>query len=191
MANTIWTGFCSSGRPPKTSGRQLANFLYADCRIGETNMIRYIGLAGLILALGACASGSAVRTSQNTALIQASAAPVCGGSGAAQVAQKQAAIETIRAGYDRYVIASGQSQNNVRVTQVPGTSYTRGNVFGNSWNATTTYTPQTVVSGRHEQSFSIVMFRRGDPGYYSAISAKETLGADWAKIVDEGVMTCG
>jgi hypothetical protein len=68
----------------------------------------------LVLALAGCARGEAVRTSANTMMVQTSAAPVCGGGGALQVAQRVAAIETIRAGYDRYIITGGQSQNNFR-----------------------------------------------------------------------------
>jgi hypothetical protein len=153
-------------------------------------MIKVVWIFATATLLASCASGSAVRTSQNTALIQATAAPVCGGEGAAQVAQQQAAIETIKAGYERYIISGGNAQNNVRVTQVPGTSYTSGSVYGNSWNARTTHTTTTVVSGRHEQSFSIVMFNPGDPGYAQAIPAREILGADWASIVKDGIQTC-
>ena len=142
------------------------------------------------IVLAGCATGSAVRTSQNTALIQATAAPVCGNVGASQVAEKQAAIETLRAGYDRYIITGGASQNNVRVSQVPGTATTYGNVYGNSWSARTTYSTQTVVSGNHAQSFSIVMYRDNETGAAGAISAKEVLGSDWQKIVKDGVQTC-
>ena len=80
--------------------------------------MRIIALA-LIFALAACTRGAAVRTSANTMVVQTGAAPVCGGTGALRVAQKMAAIETIRAGYDRYIITGGQAQNNVTVSQMP------------------------------------------------------------------------
>ena len=59
-------------------------------------------------------------------IIDAGAAPACGSMGAAKVAQKSAAVETIRAGYDRYIITGGQAQNNVSVTQMPGQFQTSG-----------------------------------------------------------------
>jgi hypothetical protein len=62
------------------------------------NILARVVLVPSILALSACAGTNTIRTSQNTAIVQASAAPVCGGIGAARVAQKQAAIETIKAG---------------------------------------------------------------------------------------------
>jgi hypothetical protein len=137
---------------------------------GEMKIILTIVLT---LSVSACASGSAIRTSQNSAIIQAAAAPVCGGIGAAQVAQQQAAIETLRAGYDRYVVTSGASENNVRVSYVPGSATTYGTVYGNSVHMNTTYQPQTMVSGNHSQSLNIVMFKDGDVGAANAISARE------------------
>jgi hypothetical protein len=67
----------------------------------------------IALALAGCASSQAIRTSANTMFISTSAAPVCGGQGALRVAQQQAAIATLRAGYDRYIITGGQAQNEV------------------------------------------------------------------------------
>src|SRR5690606_10223230 len=144
-------------------------------------MLRVYVAALVCMTLTACASGSAVKTSQNSAIIRATAAPVCGGIGAASVAEKQAAIETIRSGYDGYIITGGAAENNVQVTQSLGSATTYGRVYGNSWTANTTYTPQTFVSGNHAQSFSIVMFKAGEPGYANAIDAKSVLGVDWEK----------
>jgi len=72
------------------------------------------------------------------------------------VAAKRAAIETIRAGYDRYVIAGAQSQNNVNVTQMPGQARTSG---------TTTYVPGSMVQTRRlrqrsDRAFSARCFVR-------------------------------
>lgn len=88
-------------------------------------------------------------------IIDAGAAPACGRSGAARVAARSAALETIRAGYDRYVFAGGQSQNNVSVTQMPGHVQTTGVAhYGGgvgTFNATSTYVPgPTFVSGSHD-----------------------------------------
>jgi hypothetical protein len=151
--------------------------------------ILYISAICAVLISG-CASGSAVRTSQNSALIQATAAPICGSVGASQVAERQAAIETLRAGYDKYVITGGAAQNNVRVSQVPARATTYGNIYGNTWTANTSYSTNTIVSGSHAQQFSIMMFRNTDGGAENAISAREVLGADWQKIVANGVVTC-
>lgn len=154
-----------------------------------------IFIIGLALAITGCAGGQAVRTSGNTMIIQVGAAPVCGGQGALRVAQQLAAIETIRAGYDRYIIVGAQSQNNVVVSQGPGSYQTQGTYTGNSqsgfYNATTSYRPgPTVVAGSHDQGLAVTMFREGEPGASNAIPARETLGPQWQDKVKNGVRNC-
>jgi hypothetical protein len=146
----------------------------------------------IVPLLAGCAGTNTIRTSQDTAIVQASAAPICGGIGSAKVAQKQAAIETLKAGYDRYVILGAASTNNVRATQLPGSYRTTGTLQGGALNATTVYQPgPTMVSGTHDQSFAIRMFRDGEPGSGQALSAREMLGPEWPELVKAGaVRTC-
>lgn len=124
-------------------------------------------------------------------IVQTSAAAVCGGQGALAASQRLASIETIRAGYDRYIITSGQAQNNVRVSQMPGSYNTQGTYGGGAYQATTTYQPgATIVSGSHDQGLALVMFREGEPGAEQALSAREALGPDWEEKVKKGVNFC-
>jgi hypothetical protein len=153
-------------------------------------------VAGLGLLLTSCVQSNTMRVSQNEAIIQTSAAPICGGIGAARAAQKMAAVETIKAGYDRYIIVSAAAANNVHATQLPGSYQTYGTI--NSYspgygtvNATTTYTPgATIYSGTHDQSIGVHMFKEGEPGSQQALSARETLGPKWEVIVKDGVQVC-
>ncbi|MEM5492780.1 hypothetical protein [Hoeflea sp. AS16] len=147
------------------------------------------------VALAGCTNSSAIRTSQNTAIIKTSAEPMCGSVGAARVAQKQAAIETIKAGYDRYIITGAASDNSVGVTQLPGhyNTYGTANMYGNrgTFSATSVYQPgPTIVTGSYDQSFAIRMFKNGEAGANQAVSARETLGPEWEKIVKDGVRMC-
>jgi hypothetical protein len=146
----------------------------------------------VVAHLTGCASASAIHTSQNEMLIQSSAAPACGGIGALKVAQKQAAIETVKAGYDRYVITNGAAANSVTATKGMGSYSTFGQFNGyGGYNATTTYMPgPMIVSGTHDQSLAIHMFHDGEPGASNAIEAKQILGPKWKEIVKDGVMTC-
>jgi hypothetical protein len=154
-------------------------------------ILREIVVIGLALGLTGCASGQGVRTSANTMIIQTGAAPVCGGVGALRVAQQLAAIETIRAGYDRYIITGGQAQDNVVVSQMPGSYNTTGTYNQGSYQGITTYQPgPTIVSGSHDQGLTVVMFREGEPGAAQAISAREMLSAEWREKVKNGVHTC-
>jgi hypothetical protein len=124
-------------------------------------------------------------------VIQTGAAPVCGGQGALRVAQQLAAIETIRAGYDSYIITGGQAQNNVAVSEMPGSYSTQGTYSRGYYQATTTYQPgPTIVSGSHDQGLAVVMFKEGEPGAQQAVSARAVLGADWQEKVKNGVRTC-
>lgn len=76
--------------------------------------MKSVGIAALAIAalLTGCASGSVIRASTDTIIVQASAAPACGLQGAGQYATKVAALETIRAGYDKYIISVGTAQQN-------------------------------------------------------------------------------
>ncbi|MFL4994122.1 MAG: hypothetical protein ACJ8DB_02820 [Microvirga sp.] len=56
---------------------------------------------------------------------------------------------------------------------------------------TTTYVPgPTIVSGSHDRSLGVVMFRNGEPGAENALDARQALGAEWQEIVKSGVHTC-
>lgn len=139
------------------------------------------------VALTACTTSSAVRTSQNTAMITTNAAPVCGGAGASKVAEKQAAIETIRAGFDRYIIVAANNQDNVRLYQQPGSFYAASG-YGSS---AVGYNPgATVVYGSYDQGMSITMYHERDAGAENALSARETLGPKWSSIVKNGINSC-
>lgn len=143
--------------------------------------------------ISSCAASSTTRVSADTVIVKTSAAPICQGAGAARVAQKQAAIETIKAGYDRYIIVGAASANNVGVTQMPGTFQTTGFAQGGYYSGTTTYRPGPIIfHGTHDQAFAIRMFRNGDPGASRAVSAREILGDKWPALVKAGsVNTCG
>ncbi len=140
-----------------------------------------------VALLTACAGSSTIRTSADTAIIQTSAAPICGGAGAAKVALQQAAIETIKAGYDRYIIVDAAAANNVSVTQLPGSYRTTGTISGNVYSGSTIYqSGATVFAGTHDQAFAIKMFRDGEAGAVQAVSDREILGDDWQEKLKAG-----
>jgi hypothetical protein len=124
--------------------------------------------------------------------VTVSAAPVCGGTGAADYAAKFAAIETIKAGFDGYIISGGAAQNNVKIMAMPGTYNTTGVVTGNMYSAQTTYNPGPIVPmGSHDQQLALKMFKRGDAGFSESVDARQVLGADWQELVKNGKNTCG
>jgi hypothetical protein len=144
-----------------------------------------------LLVLVGCASSSVLDVASDTIQISTSAAPVCGQSGAQAVASKRAAIETLKRGYDGYIIIDGDYENNVRVvgrTPVTANTQTTGmiNGYGNqatySGQSTTNYSGgYPIIGGRHQQALTIRMFRQGDPGSERAVNAKQVLGPEWQK----------
>ena len=161
-----------------------------DCHLGGQSMKHAIAIAACLL-LGGCASANTIQTSKNTAIVSSSAAPACGGIGAARVAQRQAAVATLKAGYDSYVIQDAASENTVHVVQTPGIYNTTAVANGNFVTATTTYQPGVpIVTGRRGQAFAVRMFKDGEPGSENALSARDALGPDWQKKMNEVVMTC-
>ena len=150
----------------------------------------------LLLLLAACAQSSVTPISKTEFILNTSAAPACGSAGASKVAGKMAAVETLRAGYDGFIILGARSANNVGVATLPPTgAYTTGSAtsFGNtvSGTATTTYTGGgPIVFGTHDQGLAVRMFMRGESGFANAVDARRFLGPDWAKLVQNGVSTC-
>ncbi|WP_193335919.1 hypothetical protein [Devosia beringensis] len=148
------------------------------------------------ISLSACASSSVTQLSSNTAVISASAAPICRTTGAASVANQMAAIATIKAGYNRFIVGGFGTMNNTRVVSTgPTYATTSGsfNRFGNSVYGTTNTTyggSSTFLAGSNEAEMQITMLNPGDVGYEQGIDARAALGPDWQKKVDGGVNNC-
>ncbi|RBW61164.1 hypothetical protein DS906_05135 [Ruegeria sp. A3M17] len=97
-----------------------------------------------------------------------------------------AAVETIRLGYDKYLIAAMDSENNVRIV---GANYnTTGtlNTYGNTgtYSGHTTATP--IIGGTQDAAVVAVMFKKNDLEAANAIDARTTLGTNWAEVVAKG-----
>lgn len=126
--------------------------------------------AGALL-LGGCASVSAISLSQDKFQITANGLDGCGAGAAQRVAFQQAAAETIRRGYDKFVVLNTQGQS-----QVNGASW----VYGGA---------------SFDRSFShdlvVQMYRDGDPAGAQSLSARDTLGPKWQETVAKtGVVDC-
>ena len=140
-----------------------------------------LGILLIALASG-CVDTNTTQLSQNTIRVDVSAAPACGRTGAVRMVNKISAVETLRLGYDKYVIAQSASQDNVRVvgynTQTYG-SYGYGN-----FNASSYATP--IVGGSRDAAGIVTMFNASDPPGRQAIDARQQLGPDWKEIVAKG-----
>lgn len=150
----------------------------------------------LAVAVAGCASSSVTPISQNQFILNTSAAPACGTAGAQKVASKMAAVETLRRGYERYLIVGARNQNNTRVANMPRTgAYTTAtvNTYGNTAYGTAQtnyYGGGPMVLGKHDAQLGVIMLRAGEPGYDNALIAKQELGPKWQQLVEKGVSTC-
>lgn len=161
------------------------------------NRIARIGCyLGVLINLSACASTTSTPVARDTLLVSSSAAPVCGRQGAQKVAFQQAAVETLRRGFDKFVIVGAQQDSDVRVvgtTPIYGTSNISGGVMGSTFYGTgtsTVYGGQPIYGGSHDQEFAIRMFSYRDPGAEDAIDARSELGPEWIEKIKEDKVTC-
>ncbi|MGA7323518.1 MAG: hypothetical protein WBX25_03285 [Rhodomicrobium sp.] len=147
----------------------------------------------LVAALGTvllaeCASTSSVPLSADTVQINTSVAPICGGTRAASVASKMAAVETLRHGFDRYVILDSRGENNVGV--IGYTPTVAQTTYGGGTATTQVYGGQPIVAGTHDHGLIVKMFKDGDPQGANAIPARQILGPKWAEVVQSSTYTC-
>jgi hypothetical protein len=128
-----------------------------------------------------------------TIMVSTTAAPACGSTGTQQYTIRIAAVETIKHGYDKYVILGSQSSETPQlVGRTPIVANTYGNGTATSFGNTTNYngTATTYLSGgdaiianRHNQSVQVHMFRNDDPDSANALDARKILGPSWSKMV--------
>lgn len=155
-------------------------------------------VATIAVAISGCARTNVMQTSASTVQISARAAPVCGAEGAQRLAFRRAAVETIRQGFDGFVIFNGTYQNEMRVvgtTPVTANTYGSATAYGNmAYGSATTYYSggQPIFAGGHNQNLQVKMFHAGEPGAEQAIDARTTLGPEWQKLVadDASLTTC-
>ncbi len=156
-------------------------------------LLNFMGSALALLGVAGCASTSVMPLSADTIQVTAQADPDCGPTGAQRAALKRAAVETLRQGYDSFIVLGVQQANNTRVVgytpvQAQTTTNAVGSDYGNAsfvtGQSTTTYSGgQAIMGGSFDQILTVQMFRSGDPGFERAISARATLGPDWQKAV--------
>jgi hypothetical protein len=136
---------------------------------------------GLALLLVGCTQTSTIPVSQDTFQITSNTAPVCGPAAAQRVAVRQAAVEVIRRGYDRFLILGGQAGANV-------VGYTPTTVQHIGGGAVVAYGGTPMVA--HSQGLMVKMFRDNDPAASNALSARQTLGPRWQEIASKQQLTC-
>ncbi len=163
------------------------------------NRIILVILVSLLLA--GCARTSSMMMSKDVVQITVNAPPVCGAEGAQKVATRRAAIETLKNGFDEYLIINSNYQSSSAVVgYTPTQSYTTGSAtvtgYGNTATGygqsnTTTTGGFPIIASKHDQVVIVKMFHSGDPAGSNALSARSILGPKWQEALkEEGRTPC-
>ena len=129
-----------------------------------------------LLAAG-CAEQSAMRLSANTVRVNVSTAPIYGAVEPERRAMVIAAEETLKHGYDRFLIVSGQSElrrNTIGVIPAQTNGSWSANAYGGSGYVSHTGA-RPIGMPRFETQIMVKMFHRGESGADQAIDAHQVL----------------
>lgn len=129
-------------------------------------MIRIAGLLVIALVAG-CAAVNTIPLSQNSFQITTKASPECSAEQTQKIAFKRAAAETIKNGYDSFVVS--------------GTEF-RPQQTLNMWNGSSS----TLAN----QALTVTMYRAGDPAGANALVARDILGPKWQHQLGETSFNC-
>ena len=120
-----------------------------------------------IFALPGCVETSVQPLTQTSFKISTEAEDMCGAKGTREIAFREAAIEVIRRGADRFIIVGDQSSSAIT-----------GGMF-TTYGGFQTY-------GTNTQDMVVQIVQKGEAGFNNALSARQTLGPDWQAIAAEG-----
>ena len=141
-----------------------------------------VALAGL---LAGCARTSTVALDADVIEIAVHVATVCDGRDADRIARRQAAVETLRRGYEDYVVIDAVGGDHV----ANETSLTaRTTLYGGSTRALFSQDAPLLA---HHRVLTIRMFSAGGGDSAASVSARAVLGDDWEALVTKGApATC-
>lgn len=129
--------------------------------------MRNLALVGALLLGAGCVETSVQPLTQSSFKISTEAEDMCGAKGTRQIAFREAAIEVIKRGADRFIVVGDQSKSAIT-----------GGMF-TTYGGFQTY-------GTNTQDMVIQIVQKGDARYNDALSARQTLGPDWQEIVAKG-----
>lgn len=143
------------------------------------------------VSLSGCAEQAATRLAGDTVRLHISTAPIYGALEPQRRAMRMAAEETVKNGYDKFMIvdsANAYRPNVIGQTPAQYQSSSHATVAGgpggiSGYGASqATYTgPRTIAMPRFESDVIVKMFKAADPAGSNAIDAREILKADVRK----------
>lgn len=131
--------------------------------------IKLYMVIALVATIAGCAEQTAMRLAHDTVRVNVSTAPVYGALEPERRAMLLAAEETVKAGFDKFVIVNGNSGFHRNTLGTTG-GYASWNQYGG-----TAVGPQTVGMPRFQTELVIKMFKADDPAGKNAVDAREIL----------------
>jgi len=147
------------------------------------------GLRALLLALpvvlAGCARTSTAPVDENTIEITVHVPAICDARHAERIALHHAAVETIRRGFDDYIVV-GTVGGNHAISVGPATARTMPYRDGER----TLFSDDAPLLGHH-RLLAVRMFRAGEGDGAASVSARAVLGNEWEAIAAKGASnTC-
>ena len=136
-----------------------------------------VALPGL---MAGCARTSTVPLDADTVEITVRVGTVCDGGDAERLARRQAAVETIRRGFEDYVVVDSVGGDHA-AGEVSDTA--RTTLYGTGTRAL--FSEDTPLLAHH-RVLTVRMFPAGQGDSVASVSARALLGDDWEVLVAKG-----
>ena len=139
----------------------------------------------LPVALAGCARTSTAPVGDDTIEITVHVATICDARDAERLARRHAAAETIRRGFDDYIVIGSVGGDHVAY-DAPATA--RTTLDGDSGR---TLLSEDAPLLAHHRMLTVRMFRAGEGDSAATVSARAVLGDEWEAIAAKGAQnTC-
>ena len=134
----------------------------------------------LPVVLAGCARTSTAPAGEDTIEITVHVATICDGGDAERLARRHAAVETIRRGFDDYIVIGSVGGDHV-AEEAPATA--RTTLYGDSGR---TLLSEDAPLLAHHRMLTIRMFRAGEGDSAATVSARAALGDEWEAVAAKG-----
>lgn len=144
-----------------------------------------LAVTGFVGTMTGCARTSTTTLDGDTVEITVRVATICDGADAERLARRHAAVETIRRGFEDYIVVDSVGGDYL-ADRAPLTA--RSTLYGDS--STPILSGNAPLLARH-RVLTVRMFQAGQGESSATVSARAALGDDWEAIVTKGApATC-
>ena len=134
----------------------------------------------LPVVLTGCARTSTAPVGEDTIEVTVHVGTICDGSDAERLARRHAAVETIRRGFDDYIVI-GSVGGDHAAEEAPATARTTL-----SEGSGRTLFSEDAPLLAHHRMLTVRMFRAGEGDSAATVSARAVLGDDWEAVAAKG-----